>query len=339
MKGSRQYVIVGLLVIAATAGLFYLMQMIGLLPIQGSAQAVLIDQVFNVHFLLIAFFYSLIAMFIVYSVVVFRAKKGDKSFGEYFTGNSQLEVIWTVVPLIIVIAMAFYGARNLAEVRAVDPNAMLVKVTAGQWNWQFEYPEYGIKSKELYLPVNRQVLLRMTSRDVIHSFWVPEFRVKQDILPGANLVKELRLTPVQIGQYKVLCAELCGGAHADMTAPVVVVAQADFQKWAAGLVNTAVKDPAERGKTYVEANGCVSCHTADGSRLTGPSYKGLYGSQVDLVGGSKVSADAAYLQKSILEPNAQIVKSYAPNVMPGDYASVLTQEQVNDIIEYIKTLK
>jgi cytochrome c oxidase subunit 2 len=124
-----------------------------------------------------------------------------------------------------------------------------------------------------------------------------------------------------------------------MTAPVMVVAQADFQKWAAGLVTKAVKDPAERGKTYVEASGCVACHSADGSRLTGPSLKGLYGSQVELLDGSKVSADAAYLQKSILEPNAQVVKSYAPNVMPGDFAKELTQDQVNDIIEYIKTLK
>jgi cytochrome c oxidase subunit 2 len=339
MKGSKQYVIVGLLVVAATAGLFYLMQVVGLLPVQGSAQAVLIDKVFNLHFLLIAFFYSLIAVFVFYSIVVFRAKKGDKSFGEYFSGNSRLEVIWTIVPLIIVLAMAFYGARNLAEVRAVDPDAMLVKVTAGQWNWQFEYPEYGIKSKELYLPVNRQVLLRMTSRDVIHSFWVPEFRVKQDILPGANLVKELRLTPIRIGEYQVLCAELCGGAHADMTAPVKVVEQAAFQQWAAGLVNKAVKDPIERGKTFVEANGCASCHSADGSRLVGPSFKGLYGSEVELVDGTKVSADASYLQKSILEPNAQIVKGYAPNVMPGDFGYVLTADQVNDIIEYVKTLK
>ena len=340
MKGSvRQYLVVGLLIIVSTVGLYSLMRAIGLLPVQGSTQAILVDEVFNLHFMLIAFFYSLIAVFVFYSIVAFRAKKGDMSFGAYFTGNSRLEVIWTVIPLIIVIAMAFYGARNLAEIRAVDPNAMVVKVTAGQWSWQFEYPELGIKSKELYLPVNRQILFRLTSRDVIHAFWVPEFRTKQDILPGANLVKELRITPILIGNYKVLCAELCGGAHADMTAPVVVVTQADFQKWAAGQVDKAVKDPVARGKTFVESNGCASCHSADGSRLTGPSYKGLYGSQVELVDGSKVSADAAYLQKAILEPNAQIAKSYAPNVMPGDYASVLTSDQVNDIIEYIKSLK
>jgi len=340
MKGSvRHFVIVGLLVIAATAGLYYLLQASGLLPAKAAIQAVLIDEVFDLYFFLMAFFYMLIAVFVFYSIAVFRAKKGDNSAGAYFHSNTKLEVVWTVIPLIIVVALAFYGARNLAAVRAVDPDAMLVKVTAGQWSWQFEYPELGIKSKDLYLPVNRQVLLRMTSRDVIHSFWVPEFRVKQDILPGANLVKELRITPIKEGAYKVLCAELCGGAHADMNANVMVVNQAEFQKWAAGLVSKAVKEPAERGKTYVEANGCVSCHSADGSRLTGPSFFGVYGSQVELLDGSKVSADAAYLRKSILEPNAHVVKGYAPNVMPGDYAKVLTDEQVNDIIEYIKSLK
>ena len=110
---------------------------------------------------------------------------------------------------------------------------MVVNVTAFQWNWEFEYPDYGITTNTLYLPVNQQVLLKMTSRDVIHSFWVPEFRVKQDVLPGANLVKELRITPNLPGDYKVRCAELCGGAHAAMEGPVKVVTKTDFDAWVA----------------------------------------------------------------------------------------------------------
>ena len=340
MKGSvRQFVLVGLLVIASTAGLFYLMETIGLLPVQAAIQAVLVDRVFNLYFFLIAFFYSLIAVFVVYSIIVFRARKGDLSAGVYFKGNSPLEIIWTVIPLILVIGLSFYGARNLAQVRAVDPGAMVIKVTASQWSFSFNYPELGIKSRDLYLPVDRQVVFQMTSLDVIHNFWVPEFRIKQDILPGANLVKELRITPNRIGNYKVMCAQLCGGAHADMVASVAVVSTADFQKWAAAQVNKTVKDPASRGKTYYAENGCASCHSVDGSRLTGPSYKGLYGSQVELTDGTSVSADSAYLQKSILDPNAQVVKGYAPNVMPAAYGKVLTNDQVNDMIEFIKTLK
>jgi cytochrome c oxidase subunit 2 len=187
--------------------------------------------------------------------------------------------------------------------------------------------------------VNQQVLLRLTSRDVIHSFWVPEFRVKQDALPGANLVKELRITPIKTGDYMVLCAELCGGAHADMNAPARVVSAAEFQTWVSEQLTKAEEDPLKRGETYVQANGCLTCHSADGSRLSGPTLKGLYGSQVELTTGDSVYADEAYLRKAILEPNAQVVKGFAPNVHPGDYASQLTDQQVSDMIEFIKTLK
>lgn len=340
MKGSaKHFVIAGLLVVVSTVAINYLLQNLNLLPVEASAQAQIVDQLFHAHFFMIALLFSLITVFVVYSILVFRARPGDKSSGSYFKGNARLEVIWTVIPLMVVIGFAFYGSRNLSQVLAADPNAMQVNVTAGQWNWQFEYPDYGVKSRELYLPVNRQILFHMTSRDVIHSFWVPEFGIKQDILPGANLVKDLRINTIRIGNYKLLCAELCGGAHADMTAPVHVVSQADFEKWAAGQLTLNVKDPAARGKTYVDANGCNSCHTSDGSRLVGPSFSGLYGSQVNFTDGSTAAADAAYLKSSIVDPNNQIVKGYAPNVMPSDYSKLLTADQINDIIEYIKTLK
>jgi len=340
MKGSaKHFVIAGLLVVIFTILIDLLLSRSGLLPVEASAQAVIVDRLFGAHFFMISLLFSMITVFIVYSILVFRAKPGDKSSGVYFKGNSRLEVVWTVVPLAVVIGFAFYGARNLAEVRAASSDAMVVKVTAGQWNWQFEYPDYGIKSKDLYLPVNRQIDFQLTSRDVIHSFWVPEFRIKQDVLPGANLVKDLRITPIRVGSYQLLCAEMCGGSHAYMTAGVMVVSQADFQKWAAGQLDKNVKDPTARGKTYVDANGCTSCHSTDGSRLVGPSFKGVFGGQADLTDGSSVAVDAAYVRKSILDPNSQIVKGYAPNVMPGDYSKLLSDGQINDILEYLKTLK
>ena len=341
MKGSAKHlVIAGLLVVVSTIVIYLLMSSIGLLPVVASTQAITIDTLFQAHFFMIALLFSMITVFIVYSIVVFRAKPGDQSAGVYFKGNSRLEVVWTVVPLIVVIGFAFYGSRNLSEVRAASSDAMEVKVVAGQWNWQFTYPEYGIKSNQLYLPVNRQVVFEMTSRDVIHSFWVPEFRVKQDILPGENLVKQLRITPNREGSYQLLCAELCGGAHADMVAPVVVVSDVKFQEWVTGQLNKAVKDPAERGKAYVTGSGCVVCHSADGARLVGPSFKGLHGSTVELSDGSTLQANDEYIRKSIIDPNSQIVKGYAPNLqMPLDYAALLSDEQLNDIIAYIKTLQ
>jgi cytochrome c oxidase subunit 2 len=340
MRGNaKHFVFAGILVVVLTAGIYIGLRSIGILPVEASAQAVTVDSLFDAHFFMIALLFSLIVGFLLYSLVVFRAKPGDRSAGAFIKGNSRLEVIWTVIPLGVVIGFSFYGARNLAEIQKADPQAMLIKVTASQWAWQFEYPDYGVKSKDLYLPVNQQVVFSLTSRDVIHSFWVPEFRLKQDVLPGANLVKELRITPTRIGQYKLLCAELCGGAHADMTAPVYVVSKADFEKWVAEQVGKTVKDPITRGKTYADANGCTTCHSDDGTRLSGPTFKGLYGSQVQLAGGAMVSADAAYLRQSIIDPNAQIVAGFAPNVHPGDYSKILTDTQIADILEYIKSLK
>jgi cytochrome c oxidase subunit 2 len=151
---------------------------------------------------------------LLYNLIAFRRRKGETGDGIYLPGNSTLEIMWTAIPLFAVLVLAFFGARTLGEIRMVDPSALQVKVTAGQWFWQYTYPEYGVASSELFLPVNRQVNLQMTSTDVIHSFWVPEFRVKQDIVPGQTT--ELRVTPSLIGQYKVRCAELCGLEHAYM---------------------------------------------------------------------------------------------------------------------------
>ncbi len=140
--------------------------------------------------------------------------------GEHFEGNTTLEIVWTVIPLFVVLAFAYMGSYSLGEIRRVDPNAIIIKVRAQQFTWTFEYPEYGIFSKELHLPVDQQVVLKMESSDVIHSFWVPEFRVKQDVVPGR--VTEYRITPTLVGNYKVRCAELCGASHAYMENPVIV---------------------------------------------------------------------------------------------------------------------
>lgn len=340
MKGSAKHLLIaGLLVPVSTALIYLLLTNIGILPEQASTQAVTIDRLFNAHFLMIALLFSMIVVFIVYSIFVFRSKPGEKQEGANFKGNNRLEVIWTIIPLGTVIAFSFFGARNLAETRTADPQALNVTVTAFQWGWSFEYPDYGIITQELYLPVDRQVLLSLTSRDVIHSFWVPEFRVKQDALPGENLVKQLRITPTKMGSYTVMCAELCGGSHAYMNSPVIVVSQADFESWVSEQVNEVLTDPVARGQKWAETTGCIACHSLDGTRLVGPTWKGLYGETVELTDGTTVTVDDAYLEKSILEPNAQISKDFPPNVMPATYHELLTSDQVMDIIEFMKTVK
>lgn len=340
LKGNAMHFsIVFVLFVSLTALIYFGMQWIGLLPEPAAVQATTIDQLFNAHFFMIALLFSLVFSFIIYSIIVFRQKPGDKSPGAFFKGNTTLEIVWTAIPLATVLLFAFVGSRNLAEARRVDPDALNVKVISSQWTWLFEYPDLGIRSRELYLPVDRQVLLRLTSRDVIHSFWVPEFRIKQDALPGDNLVKEMRITPNRIGSYTVMCAEMCGGAHADMVAPVHVVNQADFEKWSSGLVMKEVEEPAKRGELYMTSMECQVCHSSDGTRLTGPSFKGLFGSEVELTSGETVKADEAYLRQAIIAPNQQVVAGYAPNLHPGDYGKILTNEQVDDMIEFLKTLQ
>ena len=204
----RHFIIVGILVLLVAVLTYFGLDAIGLLPVAASAQAVPIDWLWNLEVITISFLFALIVVPLVYSLVVFRRRKGDTTDAEHIEGNTKLEIAWTIIPLFIVMIFAYLGAYSLADTRRVDPQAMVVNVTASQWNWSFEYPEYGFVYQQLYLPVDRQVLLKMESMDVIHSFWVPEFRLKQDILPGR--VTELRITPTVIGDYKVRCAEMCG---------------------------------------------------------------------------------------------------------------------------------
>ena len=214
---------------------------------------------------------------------------------------------------------------------------MVVKVIAGQWYWQFQYPDYGIGSGDLYLPVGKQVDLQMTSNDVTHSFFVPEFRLKQDILPGRTV--DLRVTPTVIGHYKVSCAQLCGANHAYMIANVVVVSQSDFQAWVTKQQSTAAQNPVLHGQQLVQQFGCPVCHSTDGSKKTGPTWQHLYQSTVTLSDGTKVTADEKYLSNSITNPNLQIVAGFQPNVMPQTFGKTLDASQIQDIVAYIESLK
>lgn len=334
----KHFVIVGVLVAIVTVVVTLLLEGIGLMPVAASAQAGPIDALFGQHVRVISFLFALIVVFMLYSVVVFRRRPGDTGDGDHFEGHTGLEIAWTIVPLATVLYFSYVGAQALAETRQVDPQAMVVNVTASQWAWKFEYPELGVTSNTLNLPVGRQVLLKMTSVDVIHSFWVPEFRVKQDVLPGADMVKELRITPTLAGEYKVRCAELCGTAHAQMENTVAVLDQAGFDAWVAEQT-TVSNDPVARGQKLATQTGCVGCHTIDGSVVVGPSWQGLYGKQETLADGSTVTVDDAYLISSILDPNAQVVQGFNPNIMPPTYKQVLSEAQIADLIAYIKTLK
>ena len=334
----KHFAIVTVLVLIMTVVTNLFLQSVGLLPIEASSQAAIIDKLFNSHFLIISFLFSLIMVFLVYSFVVFRKKDGDETEGKYFTGSTKLEILWTLIPLGTVIFFSYLGAKSLAETRRIDPQAMTVEVTAGQWFWSYNYPDYGITSDTLYLPVDNQVKLSLSSLDVIHSFWVPEFRVKQDVLPGENLVKELRLTPTEKGEYTVRCAELCGGAHAYMNSPVKVVSASDFQNWVDEQTGSMPQDPVSKGEKIITNSGCTGCHSLEGSDGVGPTWKGLFGTDRKLSDGSSVLVNEEYLIDSIKNPNAEIVDSYPANVMPQAYADQFSEEEINNIVAFIKSL-
>lgn len=336
----RHFVIVGILVIAAAVLTYAGLNAIGLMPVEASAQAIPIDWLWNLQVIAISFLFSLIVVPLVYSLVVFRRKKGDNTDAEHIEGNTTLEIAWTIVPLIIVVAFAYLGAYSLGETRRVDPNAMVIKVTGYQWGWQFEYPEYGFSSPTLYLPVDKQVVFQMQALDVIHSFWVPEFRVKQDLVPGR--ITEYRITPTLIGEYKVRCAEICGSSHAYMESPIVVVEQVAFEQWVtdqkiAAAEAEANATPEQRGQKLYETY-CKACHSINGTAGNGPSWKGLFGEEVELADGTTLIGDEAYVIQSIQEPQSQVVKGFAP--MAFNAAAVgIGETEIQYIIAFIKTLK
>ncbi|MEW5939930.1 MAG: cytochrome c oxidase subunit II [Chloroflexota bacterium] len=332
----RHYITVGILVLVTAILTYVGLEAAHLLPVEASAQAVPIDWMWKYQVMAMSFLFALIVVPLLYSLFVFRRKRGDTTDAEHVEGNTTLEITWTIIPLIAVVAFAYMGAWSLRETRRVDPEALVIKVHAQQFSWSFEYPQ-GFVTDELRLPVGRQVLLKMDSKDVIHSFWVPEFRVKQDVVPGR--VTELRITPTLAGTYKVRCAELCGAAHYSMEKNVVVTDGASYQRWVAeqAAAFAAAQTPEAMGEALVKSNGCLGCHSVNGSPLVGPTWKGLFGSQAPLSNGATVVADDAYLTESILNPSAAIVAGFESAAAMPVYA--FTQEELSYIIAFIKSLK
>ncbi len=224
----RHFIYVAVLTVVGTIVMGLLLQWALPLPTQASSQASIVDGVIDVHLWLISFFFSLVMTFMLYGLFVFRRREDDDSEGAHFEGNTALEIAWTVIPLVIVMFLGYLGVTTLNAVTALQSDEVVVNVRGFQWAWTFEYPD-GAVSAELVLPVNKPARMDMTADDVLHSFWVPEFRVKQDLVPGQ--VTTLRFTPVEVGEYKLRCAELCGLTHWNMLATVRVVPEDEYAQW------------------------------------------------------------------------------------------------------------
>ncbi|UCG51659.1 MAG: cytochrome c oxidase subunit II [Candidatus Latescibacterota bacterium] len=288
----------------------------------------------------------LITVLMVVFVIKYHRKRHPKA--SQVKGHTLLEIVWTVVPTLLALGMFYLGWVGYKFMRAVPEGAIEVSATGRMWSWEFEY-ENGKRSPELYVPVDRPVKVNLKSADVLHSFYVPAYRVKQDVVPGLDTY--VWFHPVDTGLYDIFCAEYCGQRHSYMMSKVVVIPAAEFQDWVEQDVESVpvVSDEATSDQEQVERlrragerlskiKGCNACHSTDGSELVGPTYKGLFGrAGVVITDGEKrqIVVDEEYLRKSILEPSADIVEGYGP-VMPSQQG--ITEEEVNAIVEYLKTL-
>ncbi|MFZ4655783.1 MAG: cytochrome c oxidase subunit II [Caldilineaceae bacterium] len=250
----RHFYIAGVLVVIVTVLMDLLLKSALPLPVQASIEAFTIDRLIGWHLTVIAFLFALVVVFMLYAMVVFRRREGDDSEGEHFEGNYKLEIAWTVIPLILVLIFGYIGVKDLQTITQANEE-ITVKATGRQWSWAFEY-EGGVLSPDLILPVDKRVKVLLRSEDVLHSFWVPEFRVKKDLLPASahaeseaeEFPSHVYFTPNKVGEYKVECAELCGLTHYNMLAPVKVVEQDEFTVWL-GTEQAKVND----GKAVAEA--------------------------------------------------------------------------------------
>lgn len=291
-------------------------------------------------------------LLVVVPMVVFAIRYRRKHDGQRALSqkdhNTRLEVAWTALPVVYLTILFHWGFVGYTKIYAAPVNAKQLRVEGRKWNWTVYYPEedgsleVGGTGVEIVVPVNRPVQLTMHSTDVIHSFFVPNFRVKQDVIPGRYT--QLWFEPTQIGEYPVFCAEYCGDDHSKMMAKIKAVSDEDYQIWLAKKKSeNSGKPPAELGAILYKTKGCNACHSVDGKPGIAPTFKGVYGHNVELANGASVLADDNYIRESILEPNAKIVKGYAsPSVMPKVAFNKDPKEAEKEIIaliEFIKTLK
>ena len=310
-------------------------------PVGASGAAGDIDTLYDVLLICSVPVFVLVMTVAIYSVIRFRAQPGDMSDGAPIHGNTRLEVIWVTVPFIMVTALSIYGWIVLDDIEAKQADELVVNVTGQQFTWTFEYPESKVNSTELVLPENRPVEFRIRTEDVIHSFWVPQFRLKSDAVAG--LTTKVRLTPDRIGRYEVVCAELCGLGHSTMRQDVRVIAEEDFDAWLdrrasaegggsgggggqGGGGGSGGGQQAADGEAVFTANGCGSCHT-----LEAAGTEGTVGPSLDEI----TDADAAAIEESIANPNAKLVSGYPRNVMPDDFGDELSPAELDALVKYL----
>ena len=299
-------------------------------PEAASQQAAQVDALYFFLVAVTAFFTALIAVLVVVFAVKFRRRHGDE-VGVAIHGSLALELLWTIIPLGITMVMFVWGAQVFFHMSRPPKGAMDIYVVGKQWMWKVQHMDGAREINELHVPVNVPVKLTMGSEDVIHSFFIPSFRVKADVIPGRY--NTLWFTATKPGRYHLFCTQYCGTKHSAMIGWVTVMEQADYQAWLGG--GTGGGSMAENGAKLFQDLACSTCHLDNGQGRC-PTLKGVYGSTVHLQTGQTVTADDAYIRESILDPQAKVVAGYQP-IMPT-FQGLVTEEQLLQLIAYVKSL-
>ncbi len=286
---------------------------------------------------------------------VFRYNKKRHPQAEEVKENVPLEVIWTVIPTILVLAIFFVGWKGFQYMRTAPPDAMVVKVVARQWSWTFDYAN-GKESNVLKVPVRNPIKLLITSADVLHSLYIPAYRIKEDAVPGRET--HLWFLPDELGSYDLFCTEYCGVGHSNMITTVEVMTEQDFDAWYKGEEESgaaksgetaptakaagkkAKVEPSQKGAELIQVKGCVACHTTDGTPKIGPTFKGVFGKKETVIHDGKerdITVDEAFIKQTLLHPEIDRVKGFPP-IMPSQQGQ-LTDKEIEAIIEYIKSLQ
>jgi cytochrome c oxidase subunit 2 len=302
-----------------------------LFPPQASTLAGKVDALYFFLVAVSAFFVVLIAVLVIYFGIRYR-RRAHSEVGARVVPALTLEIAWTVIPLGLSLVMFVWGA-NVYFAQANPPAETVdIYVVGKQWMWKFQHLDGQREINELHVPVGRAVRITGTSEDVIHSFYVPAFRVKADVLPGRYTT--LWFNATKTGRFHLFCAEYCGTKHSGMIGSVVVMEPDEYQAWLAG--GAAEGSLASQGQKLFQDLACITCHRAD-AQGRGPVLEGVYGARVSLADGQTVVADDAYIRESILSPSAKVVAGFQP-IMPT-FQGLVSEEQLLALIEYVKSLK
>jgi cytochrome c oxidase subunit 2 len=300
------------------------------LPRESSTLAPEVDRAWDIVMALCVVMFVGVVVSVVYFTWKYRRNGG--AGGVQVAHNPKLELLWTIIPTILVIGLFFVGLTGFVNASVAPANAYEVQVTAEKWLWTFTYPNGTVSPSKLVVPKGRPVKLVMSAKDVLHSFYIPEFRIKRDVIPGTYTT--IWFEAPEERETVLECAEYCGKGHSEMLATVSVVSDEKFDEFLNGG-DDAKTPPAELGKKLFSQWGCATCHSLDGTKGQGPSLKDVYGSDVTLSTGSSVKADDAYIRESIVQSQAKLVQGFPP-IMPV-FQGVLKDKQVDALVAFVKS--